>query len=190
MMHKLTQTIVESAVVMLVGLTITGALMFAFARNASANEGADTSGHVPAGYATTTLVQIVGNNAVLVRGAKVTAISDTTITAQTVWGNSALTWTVRTNGDTKYYRQNAEGAVRTALSIGDYVSFSGALDPGAAAFTVNAGVVRDQSLLATASSSDDRKDNDKDSKTHVDASWHSWFKGFSFGNLFGHKDTH
>ncbi len=191
-MTKLTQTLLESSAVLVVGLAIVGSLMFAFARNASAHDVAskvDASTLIAA-----PVVQIGGNGSALVRGAKVTNISDGTLTAQTAWGDSVLTWTVATGSDTDYVRVDGEDADRTDIGLNDAISFSGSLDQSTGALRVSAEVVRDWSLAAQNDSG-----SDKDAKDHHVPALPLSAKGsagFSFGNmlksfagfhLFGHK---
>ena len=58
----------------------------------------------PRSVGSTLEVMISDNGKAVVRGAKVTDVSGSTITAQTMWDASSITWTVRTDGDTDFLR--------------------------------------------------------------------------------------
>ncbi len=81
-----------------------------------------------------------------VRGVKVTSVSGSTITASSVWGSAVLNWTVKTDGSTKFYFKNGAHSALADVKVGDILSFSGAVDQTASAFTVTADSVRDWSV--------------------------------------------
>ena len=114
-----------------------GLASFAHAEEASSQPGAHMT--------------VANSGQVIVRGAKVTGVSGGVITATTQWGSSSLSWTVRTNGSTRFL---PAGAVSTdtlrAIKIGDTVSFSGELDMSAGRFIVGASVFKDVSLIRDA----------------------------------------
>jgi hypothetical protein len=91
-------------------------------------------------------VHINDNGKVLVRGAEITAISGTTITAKNMFGSYAMIWTVRTDTDTKFVRKHGGASVVSELSVGDFMSFSGAFDTTATTPTVNASLIKDWSI--------------------------------------------
>lgn len=89
------------------------------------------------------------NGSVLVRGAKVTAESGATLSAETAWGSTNITWTLHTSASTAFSGFSGSGATSSAIAVGDIVSFRGALDRAASsAFTVNATAIRDWSKNA------------------------------------------
>ena len=90
-------------------------------------------------------VAITNDGHVLVRGAKVTAISGSTITAQTVWGATTMNWTVNA-GSAQFVNVNGSDSTLGSISIGDSVSFAGSWNPSGAALNVNASVVKDRSV--------------------------------------------
>ena len=90
-------------------------------------------------------VIISDNGNTTVRGAKVTGVSGSTITAQTIWDASSITWTVRTDSETNFIQKSGSDSDLGDISEGDYVSFSGALASGSS-FTVTADVVKNWSL--------------------------------------------
>lgn len=81
----------------------------------------------------------------LVRGAKVTAIASSTITATTAIGPASLTWNVVTDSSTKFLSR-AGDAASTTIAVGDIVSFSGIV-ASTAPLTVKADAVKDWSSL-------------------------------------------
>jgi hypothetical protein len=88
-------------------------------------------------------VNLASNGSVLVRGAKVTGVSGSSISATTNYGSSQLSWTVKTDGNTDF-NANKGGATGLAnIATGDTVSFSGSLDQAVSGLTVNAKVVKD-----------------------------------------------
>ena len=123
-------------------------------------------------------VAIADSGNVLVRGAKVTAVSGGTITATTVAGASTLTWTVTTDSLTSFSTSAGAGSSIGQISVGDTVSFAGALS--GTGLSVKATAVKDwtvganersivgtvQSVNATSSSLTivNGKDNDNDNK--------------------------
>ena len=187
-MTKLTQAFIESGVALLVGLAIVGSLMFAFAGNASAE-----TRTVPVG--STLSVSIGANGMALVRGAEVTAVSGSTLTAKTQWGDAALTWTVRTDGDTSFVEKNGAGTTFATIETGDTVSFSGTIDDDLGAFTVDADVVRNWSqdqgsavVTGTVTAVDEDDDSfTLDSKQHgtitVDTSGSTSYVGGAFADI-------
>ena len=138
-MTRIAKTLLESTAVLLVGFAIIGSLMFAFSQNVEAKNG--TAQSVGSGLT----VSIGDDGRALVRGAEVTALSGSTITARTDWGSTELTWTVRTDSDTDFVRKNGSGTAISDIVVGDIVSFSGMLDEDAGAFTVDADTVKNWS---------------------------------------------
>lgn len=98
---------------------------------------ADSDAHAKIG------VSIGNDGGVLVRGAKVTGVSSSTITADTSWGSSVLGWIVETDNDTEFIAPKEEHSGVANIAVGDVVSFSGKLDTEHAGFAVDADVVKD-----------------------------------------------
>ncbi|MEJ0053644.1 MAG: hypothetical protein WDN10_02870 [bacterium] len=107
------------------------------------DDNSDNNLKIPAIDKTTVSISISGNGSTLVRGAKVTDISDDVITAVTAVNGTSLTWRIDTDADTDFVEADSSGSSLGAISDGDYVSFSGMLD---GAFEVNADTVRDWSI--------------------------------------------
>jgi hypothetical protein len=94
------------------------------------------------------LISIDAEGRTLVRGAEVTAVSGSEIRAETSWGDTVLSWIVKTDGDTDYVTPGDRSADRDDIDEGDRVSFSGTLDDDESALTVMANVVKNWSALA------------------------------------------
>src|SRR3990167_4054326 len=123
-------------------------------------------------------VAITDSGNILVRGAKVTAVSGGTITATTVAGASTLTWTVTTDSLTSFSTSAGAGSSIGQISVGDTVSFAGALS--GTGLSVKATAVKDwtvganeRSIVGTVQSVNSAgsslaivngKDNDNDNK--------------------------
>lgn len=98
---------------------------------------ADSNTHAKIG------VSINSDGGVLVRGAEVTDVSSSTITAHTSWGSAVLDWIVETDNDTEFVAVKEKDGGSADIAVGDIVSFSGKLDTEHAGFAVNADVVKD-----------------------------------------------
>ncbi|HYF10303.1 MAG TPA: DUF5666 domain-containing protein [Candidatus Paceibacterota bacterium] len=93
-------------------------------------------------------VRMAHNGDVTVRGAKVTAIGNGSLTAVSTWGNISLTWTVLTDSSTKFVTKGDKNSTLSGIKVGDSVSFSGKLASTGTAFSVNAKVIKNWSLSA------------------------------------------
>lgn len=94
-------------------------------------------------------VSIAGTGQVIVRGAKVISVSGSTLSVSTGWGATAIQWTIRTNGSTKFYPSGTSTDILRSIKAGDLLSFSGELDANGR-FVVNATAVKDSMLLKEA----------------------------------------
>jgi len=91
-------------------------------------------------------VHISDSGAVLVRGAKVTAVSGSVINASTSWNGASMSWQIMTSGATRYVEHFGNSSAAGAVAVGDLVSFSGTLASGSAGtLGVNATIVKDWS---------------------------------------------
>jgi hypothetical protein len=93
-------------------------------------------------------VAISTNGSTLVRGAKVTSVSGSTINAATNYGSSKLDWTVTTDSNTEFASNNG-GTGLSGIAVGDTVSFRGTLDQAVSGLTVKANVVKDWTQVET-----------------------------------------
>lgn len=88
-------------------------------------------------------VAIGTNGGALVRGAKVTSVSGSTINATTNYGSAKLDWTVKTDSSTEFTAQKGSATGLGGIAVGDIVSFRGSIDQARSSLTVNANVVKD-----------------------------------------------
>src|SRR3989344_8321560 len=114
---------------------------------ASANEGKSNKGENRSAATQRVEVAINPSGNVLVRGAKVTGISGSTLTVTTTAGASTLSWAVITNGSTAFVTSAGSGSSLAQISVGDTGSFAGAL-PGTG-LSVTATAVKDWTLGAS-----------------------------------------
>jgi hypothetical protein len=112
---------------------------------AFAHDDSDKDVNTTAFDKTAVSIAIADDGSVLVRGAKVTDVSDDVITAQTSVRDVTMTWKIDTDSDTDFLKVSGSSTSLGNISDGDYVSFSGTLT-GSSMFTVNADTVRDWSL--------------------------------------------
>lgn len=96
-------------------------------------------------------VQIQESGRTLVRGATVTAVNGSTITASVVLGGTTLTWTAVTDGSTKFLDKNGRTGALNTVAVGNTISFSGSLT-NASGLSVKADTVKNWSKDAAASS--------------------------------------
>ncbi len=95
-------------------------------------------------------VHVTDRGNVLVRGAKVTAISGNTISAATTWGSASMTWNIVTDSNTEFVRRGGKSSI-SEISVGDLVSFQGMLQTGVASpLTVQAKIVKNWTVLKPA----------------------------------------
>ncbi len=91
-------------------------------------------------------VHISDNGNVLMRGAKVTKINGSTITAANTWGSATLSWTVNTNSNTSFIRRFGGTSSLSEISVGDIVSVQGTLVTTTSELTIQAKTVKDWSI--------------------------------------------
>ncbi len=132
-----------------IGLAIASCLALALASLAGAEEGRDNSVNPQAGpkaVGTTLETHINNDGKVLVRGAKITSISGTTVNARQNWGSYNLSWVVNVSTSTELLRRYGGASSLSEFTVGDYISFSGPLDNTQSQATVNAKVLKDFSI--------------------------------------------
>lgn len=91
-------------------------------------------------------VSISNAGGVLVRNAKVISVSNGIIVASTKWGEGGLIWTVKTGTYTNFSGKDSENSTFADVAVGNFISFSGALDQTTNALTARADVVKNWSL--------------------------------------------
>ena len=92
-------------------------------------------------------IAITDSGNALVRGAKVTGISGSTLTVTTAAGASTLSWAVITDGSTVFVTSTGSGTTLGQISVGDTVSFAGVLS--GTGLSVKATAVKDWTLGAS-----------------------------------------
>jgi len=146
----------KNMIIGLIGIATAGSVAFvplAFARNDTSERSVPKS-EMKSAHAGV-LININPSGNVQVQGATVTALSGSTLTATTVWGSTVLSWTIVTSSSTQLVNNNKKsddnrGLMTLAdIKVGDTVNFQGSLATGNAGLTVNARVVRDQSITTS-----------------------------------------
>ena len=94
-------------------------------------------------------VNLGANGSALVRGAKVTSVSGTTVNATTNYGSSQLSWRVMTDGNTEFTSHKGSTNGLANIAVGDSISFRGSLDQSVSGLTVKAKIVKDWSQVET-----------------------------------------
>jgi hypothetical protein len=87
-------------------------------------------------------VQIKNNGSVTLKGAQVTGVSGSVITAQTTLGSAILTWTITTSGTTQFMNKKSQTITLADIVVGDEINLNGTMASGSS-LAVNATVVRD-----------------------------------------------
>lgn len=100
----------------------------------------------PRSVGSTLETHINNDSSVTVRGAKVTAVVGSTISAQQSWGSYTVLWNVVTDPSSSIIRRYGGTSLLSEISVGDYISFNGPLDTTKATPTVNAKTVKDWSI--------------------------------------------
>ncbi|OGG54136.1 hypothetical protein A3C20_02385 [Candidatus Kaiserbacteria bacterium RIFCSPHIGHO2_02_FULL_55_25] len=88
-------------------------------------------------------MNIANNGLVLLRGARVTDISGTTLTVTMAWGGTDFIWKVHTLYNTKYFTAQGEKGSLADIRTGDVITVSGALSENGAQPAVEAVFVRE-----------------------------------------------
>ncbi len=89
-------------------------------------------------------VAIGHDGKVHVKGATVTAVSGSTITATTQWGAPSMTWTLNTNASTTRFTAQGSGSTTiSTIAAGDRISFEGKLATTTSGFVVNVKAVKE-----------------------------------------------
>lgn len=100
----------------------------------------------PVAVGTTLESHINNDGSVILRGAKIVAISGSGITVTQTWGSYLSTWVINTDSSTELLRRYGATSSLAEFSIGDYVSVRGTLDTTKAVQSINAKTVRDYSI--------------------------------------------
>ena len=100
----------------------------------------------PAAVGSTLEAHINNDGSVLIRGAKITAISGSSLMVSQTWGAYVSTWTINTGPSTEIIRRYGGVSSFAEFAVGDYVAAKGMLDTTKTQSTITAKVVRDYSI--------------------------------------------
>lgn len=100
----------------------------------------------PAAVGSTLESHINNDGSVLIRGAKITAITGGVISATQSWGGYSSSWTVVTDASTELIRRYGATSSLGEFSVGDYIAVKGTLDTTKVTQTINAKTIRDYSI--------------------------------------------
>ncbi|MEK7155589.1 MAG: DUF5666 domain-containing protein [Patescibacteria group bacterium] len=92
-------------------------------------------------------VNIGSNGGALVRGARVTSVSGTDVSAKTSLGASVMNWLVKTDSDTDFSANKGGASGLAEIAVGDTISFRGTIDQAVSGLTVKAKTVKDWSSI-------------------------------------------
>ncbi|OHA17985.1 MAG: hypothetical protein A2664_01400 [Candidatus Taylorbacteria bacterium RIFCSPHIGHO2_01_FULL_46_22b] len=89
-------------------------------------------------------LQIRNDGTITLQGATVTGVgsASTTITTAFTWGGTTMSFTVKTDSNTRITQKNGNKITLADVAVGDVVNIAGTLD-ASAAFTINAKTLRD-----------------------------------------------
>ncbi len=91
-------------------------------------------------------LSIAQSGQVIIREAKVIALSGDVITVATAWGATSMTWSVHTSGSTRFIPDAESSKAIKAIKIGHVVAITGELDVTGRGI-IRASVVRDAALV-------------------------------------------
>jgi hypothetical protein len=100
----------------------------------------------PAAVGSTLESHINNDGSVLLRGAKITVISGSSLTVTQTWGSYVATWVVNTDPSTELIRRYGGKSSLSEFTVGDYIAARGMLDTTKATPTMTAKVIRDYSI--------------------------------------------
>lgn len=91
-------------------------------------------------------VHIGDDGRILVRGAKVTSVSGTTLNASVSWGSYSMNWIILTSPATKFQSRPERNNSLAGIQAGDVISFKGTLDSNSSTPSVNASMIKNWSV--------------------------------------------
>lgn len=127
-------------------LALFGAAPLAYAEETAVPVAITLAASGPAAVGSTLESHIGSDGSVLLRGAKITAMSGATLTVTQTWGSYVATWTIVTDSATELLRRYDGASSISEFSVGDYVAVKGTLDTSVSVPTIKAKVVRDYSI--------------------------------------------
>lgn len=134
------------------GLAATTTLMFA--PPGLAHEKSKNTGIVPPALMQTADVHIGAKGAIALRGAVVTAVSSSTITATTAFGPTTFTWTIDAANARFAGNNNGTLSSTTPVAVGNVINVDGALASSSQPI-VEAKLIKDLTVLGTIKGDDD-----------------------------------
>lgn len=131
-----------------------GSMALSFASVASAEEAQTTAvptaitiaANGPAAVGSTLESHVNNDGSVLIRGAKITAITPTVLTVVQTWGSYVSTWTISVDPSTELIRRYGGASAISEFTVGDYVAVKGMLDTTKTNPTIAAKVIRNYSI--------------------------------------------
>lgn len=129
----------------IMALPVLGAMMFSLISFAPAIASANEGNNISSSVASPSVSMTDGK--ALVRGAKVTSVSGSTVNASVTWGSVVMNWTVNTDASTKYFNRLGKAGVFADIGAGDSISFAGTMSGNG--MTVLASAIKDLSGTVT-----------------------------------------
>lgn len=133
----------------IIALALSAALSPVYADSENKGKDHKTEAHA---VGSTLEVHINDSGKVLVRGAKVTAVSGNSISADTTFGGSTLSWVVDATETQKVVRRYGGSSSIAEIQIGDFISFTGNLTGTGTTWNVKATSLKDWSIQVKNSS--------------------------------------
>lgn len=100
----------------------------------------------PAAVGSTLESHMNNDGSVLLRGAKITAISGSVLTVAQTWGSLVSTWVVNIDTSTELIRRYGGASAISEFTVGDYIAVKGMLDTTKSTPTITAKIIRDYSI--------------------------------------------
>ncbi len=136
-----------------IALAVIGSMSVLFATSAYAEEvqaavpvAITIAASGPAAVGSTLEAHINNDGSVLLRGAKITALSGSVLTVTQTWGSYVSTWTINVDGSTELIRRYGGKSSLGEFAVGDYIATRGMLDTSKVQPTITAKVIRDYSI--------------------------------------------
>ncbi len=95
-------------------------------------------------------ISIAGNGQTVVHGARVIEVTDSEIIARSTWGASTIQWKISVSGSTRFSPATEKHPLKEFIHIGETVGFSGQLNTFAEKTTVDAYMLRNESVVQAA----------------------------------------
>lgn len=95
-------------------------------------------------------ISVAGNGQAIVRGAKVLHISGNEILAQTEWGTAKIPWRIVISGSTRFTPARDHEDLINDIKVGEMIAFSGLMDQRSKEPTILASMVRNETVIQSA----------------------------------------